>query len=116
MGNQNRLTQMFFTVGDRRAAIAATLKDPNGTVIDLTGHTVVFRLVHATTYAVKINDAAAIIDNAAAGTVHYDWASADVDTAGDYLAWFIISRTSDGKKEHFPGDGDRWRVTFEVAR
>lgn len=116
MGHNNRLTQLIFTVGDRRTPIAGALKDSAGTAIDLAGHSVAFRMVDAVNFAPKVSDAPATIDTAASGEVHYDWAAADTDTPGDYWAWFVITRTSDGKREHFPGDGDRLKVTFVPAR
>lgn len=101
--SQNELRIKYFTVGDRRTAIADTLYDANGSVINLTGHTVAFLMV-STSGTVKVNYAAATVDSAAAGTVSYSWAAADVDTAGTYNYWWKVTRTSDAKVEHFPGD------------
>jgi hypothetical protein len=39
-------------------------------------------------------DAPATIVNPAAGTVRYDWLAGDVDTAGQYLAWWVVTVAS----------------------
>ncbi|MGD9644305.1 MAG: hypothetical protein AB7U73_01245 [Pirellulales bacterium] len=87
-------------VGDRLEPLRKQLLDRTGTPVNLNSSTVAFRMVAASDGSVKINDAAAIIEDGANGRVRYEWASGDVDTAADYYAWFI--RTEGGKVEHYP--------------
>jgi BppU N-terminal domain len=61
-----------------------------GVPVDLTGATVRFRMRDEAATTVKV-DAAASVVNATAGQVRYDWAAPDVDTAGDYVAWWQIT-------------------------
>jgi len=62
----------------------------NGTAFDLTGSTVVFRMRAEGSSTLKV-DASATVVAAASGEVRYDWVSADVDTAGDYLGWWRVT-------------------------
>lgn len=101
----------YFTVGDRRTSIADTLVDGNGDVVDLTNHTVAF-LMKDESGTVKVNYSAATVDAAASGTVSYAWAANDVNTEGTYYYWWRVTRTSDSKVEHFPGDGAKRKVIF----
>lgn len=95
-----------FTKGDTLVSIYAQLVDADGNPVDLTGNTITFRMVDSAG-AVTVA-AAAVIVTALTGHVRYDWATADVDTVGDFSAWFI--RTSGGETEHFPGQGNFLRV------
>ncbi len=106
----NPLIKKYFTKGDIRTAISDTLVDANGTAIDLSASTVVFRMVLAADDSVKVAAGAVTIDDATAGEVSYPWDSADVDTAGKYFAWWIV--TTGGETEHFPGDGKKLLVEF----
>lgn len=58
----------------------------NGSPADLTGATVRFRMRPVGSSTLKVDAAATLV--AATATVSYDWAAADVDTAGDYLGWW----------------------------
>jgi hypothetical protein len=108
-----------FTVGDTLTSLYAKLYRPNGDPVVLgAAETVAFRMI-STAGAVKINDQAATIVSRGSSTtnapaeVRYDWLAADVDTAGEYVAWFI--RTSAGNTEHFPPqdpDDPEFTITF----
>ncbi len=111
-----------FTVGDRLISLLADLYDALGEPIVLgAGETVSFRMILVSTGAVKVNNQAATIvtlGDAVAGTpaqVRYDWAAADVDTAGLYAGWFI--RTFGGLTEHFPPQDHskpQFRIQFKA--
>ena len=92
---------LILTVGDRRRSFARTLENPDGTPLDLTGMTVAFRMVNAADNAVKINNAAAAVVTAAEGKVRFDWGATDVDTAGTYFVWFIVTDGA-SKVETYP--------------
>lgn len=107
----NSLVSKTFTAGDRRTAIADILTDADGAAISLTGHTVAFLLVRARDNHVLLDKVAATVDDAATGKVSYDWGADGPPTpAGEQMLcnyWWVLTRTSDGKREHFPGDGPK---------
>ena len=104
------------TKNDRARPLSATLRGPDGTPVDLTGNTVVFRMVEFDTPTnVTVNSVAATILSAADGTVEYSWAAGDVDAVGRFKGWFIRTITASGKVEHFPGDGDYIKVDIVEA-
>lgn len=84
-----------FFVGNRNPAITQTITI-NGVAVDLTGSTVTFRMRPMGSSTLKVNAAAQIV-NASAGQVQYVWAAPDVDTAGVYLCWWVV--TSGGKTQ-----------------
>ena len=112
--SQNPIIEKYFTKGDRARAIADTLVDSNGDVVDLTGNTVKFRMTLESDDSVKINSSAATIDSATGGKVSYTFTAGDIDTAGNYWGWWI-RMTGTGLTEHFPGDGKRLRIIISEA-
>lgn len=89
---------------DRVPSIVATIKDKNGTVIDLTAaSTVTFSMRNQYTGACKINAAAAsFVAPRTTGQVKYDWLAGDTDTADDYIAEFTVVWVADNKKQTAP--------------
>lgn len=84
---------------DEKPSIQATLAT-GGTPVDLTGATVAFIMADKSTGAVKVN-APAVLADAAAGLVRYDWLPADTDTPSSYQAELEVT-WGDGTKQTFP--------------
>lgn len=87
-----RSSEQTWFVGNQTPSIYATLTLSDGSVINLTGASVRFRMrpIGFTTLTV---DQPATIDSAGQGTVHYDWQAADVANAGQFLCWWQITIT-----------------------
>lgn len=109
-----------FHVGDRLVSLLADLYEPDNSPVVLgVAETVVFRMVRISDASVKVNNSAATVvtvgSTSIPAQVRYDWAAADVDTAGEYAGWFI--RTSAGQTEHFPiqDHGDpQFKIVFKA--
>lgn len=91
-------------VGDTLVVLAAELYRLNTSGVeaaaDLTGDTVTFTMINAATGTVVVNAAAAVVDTAASGLVHYDLQAADVATAGVY--WYTFRQVESTEKASFP--------------
>lgn len=95
-----------------REPIAAQLLDMDGAAINLTGRTVVFRMVLIADGTVKINNAAATLDTASTGKVSYTPSASDVNTAGRYACYFLD--TTDTPNKLWPYDGARFQLNIKA--
>ena len=101
------------TVGDTRTPLRAQLSRPDGTPADLTGTTVVFLMVEEMTGVIKVDRQAAVVDTPLSGLVSYEWKAADVDEAGRYYGWFIVSQAT--LDDTFPVQGRTFEILFRRA-
>lgn len=92
-------------MNDTSPVLRVTATDGADVVVDLTGATAVFKMWDIYTKTVKVAETAAVVEDAAAGVLRYDWKAADVDTAGLYAGRFIVTYP-DAKKEGFPNRGN----------
>lgn len=90
----------YIKQGDLTPTLDATLLDPNGNPVNLTGTTVRFHMTPVGG-AILINQSATVV-SAATGQVRYTWTGTDTATAGNYLAEFEV--TTGGVQQTYPND------------
>ena len=89
-----------YKVDDRLPIVIATVKDSTGTVVDISSYTSIKFSMCADDRdrTVKIDKAtAAFYTDGTDGKVKYEWASGDLDTAGEYLCEFLLEDASSKK-------------------
>jgi Na+/H+-translocating membrane pyrophosphatase len=95
---------------DRKPSIEDTLVFTG----ELTGATVKFIMRNRDTGSVVVNAAAVVVD-AVARKVRYDWGASDTTTAGEYEAEWEVTH-SGGLKESFPKDHEiRITIRADIA-
>ena len=97
-------------VGNRET-ITAQLFDQDGVVVNLTGLSMLFRLVNCADGTVKVDNAAATILEALTGKVGYAPAAIDVNTSGRYAIYWI---TNEVPARRFPYDGARYILNLKA--
>lgn len=98
-------------VGDTLSKFGPITLQNNGTARNLTGLTVKFQMYDSD--GDLIVDAAATVLSASAGTVEYDFQSADVAVEGDYYGWFVVRGGTGGTEpDHYPDDDDGIAITI----
>ncbi len=89
-------------VGDTAPVFRATLNDPAGDPVDLTGATVTMKIRDVNHVAASRTVSVTILDETDA-EVGYDWVTADTETAGDYHMR-IEALLASGKVMSWPND------------
>lgn len=92
----------YITQGDTYPPLTATLRDPDGDPVDLTGSTVRFS-VRTARGALLVDRAVCTISDAVAGAVSYQWSALDTVNPGDHYAEFEETHV-DGKIVTYPND------------
>ena len=105
----------YIKQNDTSPSIRATLKDGDGTVINLTDASVRFHMRTVGGTSTTTDSAASIVSPATGGIVQYDWVAADTDTVGSYQAEFEVTY-SDSSIETFPNNGYiRVEITDDIT-
>lgn len=88
--------------GDTLPQIKSTLRNPDKSLMNLTGATVRFRMRARGAGSAKVDAVATVVD-AANGVVAYAWSPADTDTEGLYDAEWPVTKS--GAVETVPNNG-----------
>lgn len=105
----NPLVVFPVILGDRRTPLGVRLLQ-GGAVVDLTGHTVAFTMYRDQQKTKKVDAAAMTVSDATAGECNYPWAAADVDEAGTFWGYIVITETATGLTDTFPVDGRKLQI------
>jgi hypothetical protein len=89
--------QLIWFKNNRLPSITETLTYADGTVVDLTGATVKFKMRALNSAVLKVDASATVVGTPTLGQVRYDWAAIDVDTVGRFLVWWEV--TAGGKTQ-----------------
>lgn len=93
------MSVLVLTKDSTSPSITGTITS-GGAPVNLTGSTVKFRMrLAASSSATFKVDATASIVSPTAGTVQYDWAAVDTDTAGEYVCWWQVIFPSNRKQD-----------------
>ena len=105
----------YIKQNDTTPAIKATLKDGDGTVINLTDASVRFHMRKVGGETSVVDSAATVVSPATSGIVQYSWIGADTVNTGLYSAEFEITY-GNGKIETFPNsDYIRVEIVDDIA-
>jgi len=85
------------------ALLKTKVEDANAQPVDLTGAAVRFKMQSLSGGVLKVDSSAVIVD-AVAGSVSYEWAAGDSDTVGQYRAEFEVTFLG-GQVLSFPTNG-----------
>lgn len=85
------MTTFNMKKGDRYPVARATLYNADGSLMNLTGATITFRMRSRSGGALKVNAAGTIVGDPTLGVVQYAWAVGDTDTVDNYDAEFAVS-------------------------
>lgn len=99
------------TVGDTKQALRFKLQRGGVARSIVAGDTVKFVLTKASDDSAKVAETALniTVNDTAAGDVQYNWQAADVNTLGEYWAYFVVIDSA-GKRDTFPADGKKRKV------
>lgn len=113
-------------LGNTSQPLFKQLKDEDGKPLNIGTSTVKFNMREAQSGTLKISGGAAVVDDSTKGLVHYNWTSSNVDTAGEYSAWWQIKDASNKIKDfpefpviiasHLPGFRTRVGAIYRAAR
>lgn len=105
----------YIKQNDTTPAIKATLKDGDGTVINLTDATVNFHMRKVGSSTTNVDASATIVSPATSGIVQYSWSGSDTANTGLYSAEFEVIY-GDGRIETFPNsDYIRVEILDDIA-